>query len=301
MNGSKRMLIRQGGQHDETKQVQHDNKKEILKQVQNDGGVKYDFIIHSGANPSLIKLKYSHAERIYIDTDGNLILRNRLGDICENAPIAFQELSDIPVRFRQNDSIVSFDIKEYDKNQTLIIDPKLEWSTYYGGAMDDASNGLIYQNDGNIYIYGQTQSPSQIAYNGFQNNLISSANSGMLVKFDKKGIRIWGTYYGNNIGFYGGSIDKNENIVLVGTASDSTINYTLNGHQNSYAGGTSDGILVKFNNSGARIWASYYGGSAADHIFDCKVDSTNSIYIFGITHSINGIAHNGYQNTFRMI
>ena len=300
VNGSKRMLIRQGGQHDETKQVQHDNKKEILKQVQNDGGVKYDFIIHSGANPSLIKLKYSHAERIYIDTDGNLILRNRLGDICENAPIAFQELSDIPVRFRQNDSIVSFDIKEYDKNQTLIIDPKLEWSTYYGGAMDDASNGLIYQNDGNIYIYGQTQSSSQIAYNGFQNNLISSVNSGMLVKFDKKGRRIWGTYYGNNIGFYGGSIDKNENIVLVGTASDSTINYTLNGHQNSYAGGTSDGILVKFNNSGARIWASYYGGSAADHIFDCKVDSTNSIYIFGITHSINGIAHNGYQNTFRM-
>jgi gliding motility-associated-like protein len=274
--------------------------KKMLEQVQHEGVIKYDFIVHPGADPALIKLKYKNAELIYLDKDGNLILRNRLGDIRENAPIAFQELNDIPVRFLQKDNIVSFDIKEYDKKQTLIIDPKLEWSTYYGGAMDDASNGLIYHNDENIYIYGQTRSSSQIAYNGFQDNLISSANSGMLVKFDKKGRRIWGTYYGNNIGFYGGCIDKNENIVLVGTASDSTTNYTLNGHQNSYAGGTSDGILVKFNNSGARIWASYYGGSAADHIFYCKVDSTNSIYIFGITHSINGISHNGYQNTFRM-
>jgi len=39
-----------------------------------DGGLKYSFIIHPGADASLIKLKWSGVDNIAIDTNGNLQL-----------------------------------------------------------------------------------------------------------------------------------------------------------------------------------------------------------------------------------
>lgn len=143
--------------------------KRILKQVQHeaDRGLKYDFIVHPRADPNQIKLKYKDAEQIYLDQYGNLILRNRLGDIREDAPIALQNNENIPLKFLLKDSIVSFEIKQYDRNQTLVIDPKLDWSTYYGGNNGDDAIGNQVDAYGNIYLYGRTISNTGIAFSGF--------------------------------------------------------------------------------------------------------------------------------------
>ena len=161
--------------------------------TRNSQSIKYDFIIHPGSDPSQIKLKYSNTEQIYLEKDGNLILRNRLGDIKENAPIAFQENDNIISKFLLKDSILTFEIKKYDRNQILIIDPKLEWSTYYGGSENDISKGSILDKSNNIYIYGESSSSSNIAYNGFQTNFISTgfgSQNGMIVKFNQYGQRL---------------------------------------------------------------------------------------------------------------
>jgi hypothetical protein len=54
---------------------------------------------------------------------------------------------------------------------------------------------------------------------------------------------------------------------------------------------------VKFDSSGLRIWASFYGGSGADAISDIKIDTNNDIYIAGTTTSPNAIAQSAYQDT----
>jgi gliding motility-associated-like protein len=275
--------------------------KRLLKQTQHesDRGLKYDFIIHPDADPSLIKLRYSHAEQIYLDKDGNLILRNRLGDIRENAPIAFQENDNIITKFLLKGSIISLEIKQYDRNQILIIDPKLEWSTYYGGSENDISQGSVLDKSNNIYLYGGTGSSSNIAYNGFQNNLISigfGTNSGMIVKFNQYGQRLWASYYGINCGFIDAAIDNKNNIFLVGGINNTTQNFSQNGHQNNY-GGAQDGLIVKLDSAGSRLWASYYGGNGNDGIRSCAIDDSNNIYFFGQSNSTQNIAQNGYQDT----
>ena len=274
--------------------------KKMLKQVQHYGGIKYDFIVHSGADPNLIRLKYKNAEQIYLDHYGNLILRNRLGDIREDAPIAFQENNYIPSKFLLNDSIISFEIKQYDRNQILIIDPKLEWSTYYGGSENDISQGSVIDKSNNIYLYGGTGSSSNIAYNGFQNNLISigfGTNSGMIVKFNQYGQRLWASYYGINCGFMDAAVDNKNNIFLVGGINNTTQNFSQNGHQNNYGGGLNDGLIVKLDSAGSRLWASYYGGNGGDRILSCAIDDSNNIYFFGQSNSTQNIAQNGYQDT----
>ena len=88
---------------------------------------------------------------------------------------------------------------------------------------------------------------------------------GFIAKFNTAGVRQWITYYG------GAQTDKisscasdlNGNIYVSGSTSTSsgTAIASSNGHQPLYGGGNSDAFLAKFDPSGARQWATYYGGS----------------------------------------
>jgi gliding motility-associated-like protein len=258
-------------------------------------GLKYDFIVHPGANPALIRLKYKNAEQIYLDQFGNLILRNRLGDIRENAPEVFQNQEKLAANYILKDSIIHFQIDKYDKTQILIIDPQLDWSTYYGGTNLEFGYCNL-DNIGNIYLYGTTSSNTNISYNGFQNNFTNGTHM-FLAKFNPKGKRLWGTYYGAQSSSRAGAMYSDGSILIAGAATDSSSNYTHLGFQNTYGGGSQDGFIVKFDSSGLRIWASFYGGSGADAISDIKIDTNNDIYIAGTTTSPNAIAQSAYQDT----
>ena len=256
---------------------------------------KYDFIVHPGADPALIRLKYKNTEQIYLDQFGNLILRNRLGDIRENAPEVFQNQEKLAANYILKDSIIHFQIDKYDKTQILIIDPQLDWSTYYGGTNLEFGYCNL-DNIGNIYLYGTTSSNTNISYNGFQNNFTNGTHM-FLAKFNPKGKRLWGTYYGAQSSSRAGAMYSDGSILIAGAATDSSSNYTHLGFQNTYGGGSQDGFMVKFDSSGLRIWASFYGGSGADAISDIKIDTNNDIYIAGTTTSPNAIAQSAYQDT----
>ena len=47
------------------------------------GDVKYDFIVHPGGNPAMIKLKANYTEGIEKNSDGSISLTNRMGKITE--------------------------------------------------------------------------------------------------------------------------------------------------------------------------------------------------------------------------
>ncbi|XZF16234.1 SBBP repeat-containing protein [Chitinophagaceae bacterium MMS25-I14] len=172
------------------------------------------------------------------------------------------------------------------------------WSTYYGGTDIDEGGFCAADNYGHIYLSGFTASNNGIANAGFQNTYGGGANDGFLVQFDTAGTRHWATYYGNT-----GDDDAD------GVACDTFGNVYLGGHTNStagiastgsfqgtYGGGATDNFLVKFDMSGARKWATYYGGSNADinggmHPVTC--DKAGNVYFNGKTNSASGIATAG--------
>jgi uncharacterized membrane protein len=172
----------------------------------------------------------------------------------------------------------------------------LQWATYYGGTEYDDGRSCSVDAAGNVYLAGVTQSPASIASGGHQNSF-AGQNDGFLVKFNSSGVRQWATYYGG-IGVDDAmacATDNSDNIYLVGNAQ-STADIAVGGHQNSFAGGTSDAFLVKFNGSGVRQWASYYGGVGNDVGNALAVDASNNIFIVGSTASSSGISSNGFQN-----
>ena len=51
---------------------------------------------------------------------------------------------------------VAFEVGAYDRNQPLIIDPVLAYSTYLGGLSTDAVAGIAVDGVGNAYVNGAT-------------------------------------------------------------------------------------------------------------------------------------------------
>ena len=120
------------------------------------------------------------------------------------------------------------------------------------------------------------------------------------MKFNSSGARLWATYYGGSDDreeSYSICTDNSNNLYISGwTESTNFPTQTLTGayNQTTHGGDSSDVFIVKFNSSGARIWATYYGGSSKDGAFDnyrfgeiICTDSSGNLYITGETESTN--------------
>lgn len=170
------------------------------------------------------------------------------------------------------------------------------WATYYGGPSEDRFNDIKVYNTGNIYIAGVFGSPG-MATAGVQQITAGGSFDIFLAKFNLNGTRIWATYYGGS-GWeeaYQMVGDASENIFLAGYAS-STALATLGTFQYLYGGGTYDGFLCKFNSSGYRLWATYYGGLNYDVSTYLNLDQSGNIYLAGTTQSSAGFASTGSFN-----
>lgn len=180
-----------------------------------------------------------------------------------------------------------------------------QWGTYVGGsAIDNTTSNSSVDNAGNIYLGGSTQSTVGISTAGsHQTNHAGSSTDfdGFLVKFNSNGVRQWGTYYGGSSvdKVEGTSVDASGNVIITGSSTSSTGISTTGSHQSSFGGGTNDAFLAKFNSSGVRQWATYYGDAGVDNETRCTADVSGNIYLVGKTTSTAGIAtSSSHQSTF---
>lgn len=172
-----------------------------------------------------------------------------------------------------------------------------QWGTYYGGAGDDYGYTCAVDVSGNVCLAGLTNSGNGIATIGchqpaFASGQTGFTSDGFLVKFNSSGTRQWGTYYGGS-GYElrtSCAVDVSGNVYLAGeTASNTgTVIATVGSHQ-PLMGGNSDAFLVKFDASGTRQWATYYGGTGGDGGY-CATDASGNVYLAGITSSNTGTA-----------
>ena len=184
------------------------------------------------------------------------------------------------------------------------------WSTYYGGEGQDYGYGVAVDTSGNVYMSGETGSKSfGIASTSAYQNKLGGGSDAFIVKFNDRGNRLWGTYYGgkknesnimNDLGTAGSSVatDEKGNVYLAGyTGSDSGI-ATTGAYQST---GVYDDFLVKFSSIGERLWATYYGGQAAYEeitINSVATDASGNVYLTGGTYSPgSSLASDGFQNS----
>ena len=62
------------------------------------GGMKYDFIVHPGADPKQIKLIYDSEKPLSIDNNGNINIKTKLGTLTEKAPYSYVQEANTEVK-----------------------------------------------------------------------------------------------------------------------------------------------------------------------------------------------------------
>jgi len=270
-------------------------------------GMKYDFIVHEGSAASSIKLIYESEEPLSIDKSGAIEIKTRLGTLHENAPCTFflesHEKISSQYKAQQLDTHhveVSFSLDEYGKN-TIVIDPQLWWGTLYGGSTDelDGPSSIDVDDNGNLYVVGYTTSPDFPVMNSgtyYDSVLVGGIYDLFIMKFTNSGVLLWSTYYGGsgderspyevpfittdvygNLFIVGETFSTDFPLQNAGTYFNSTFNGSLN-----YI---SDAFILKFDSSGNRLWATYFGGDNQDRILSAATGPSGNLFITGFSNS----------------
>jgi uncharacterized protein (AIM24 family) len=263
------------------------------------GRLEQEFVVHAGGNPEDIQIKYAGADELKIDENGALIATTPMGVLTEHPPIctdAARRNGTSSVHYQLKGNILSYSIK--GATEELVIDPILEWGTYYG--YDSSNTGFFdikCNGGGSLFGTGLTWSgqTGTIATGGTYSSTYVGMCDAFLVKFDTAGNRIWGTYYGGDNGNWGVGVayDSAGNIYMAGQTMSTTGVSTPGCQQPVYGGGLEDGFITKFDSTGNRIWATYCGGSGANIIASISCDNYGHFYVSGETNDGNNIATPG--------
>jgi hypothetical protein len=91
--------------------------------------------------------------------------------------------------------------------------------------------------------------------------------------------------------------------VYIRSVTGSTNFPIVNGFDNSFNGGTTDGLVVKLSpDLSSIIWSSYVGGAGLDAAYSIKFDNSNNLVLAGGTTSTNfPVTTGSYQTTFNGI
>jgi len=176
---------------------------------------------------------------------------------------------------------------------------QLEWRAVWGGPEDEWGRDIAQDNEGFLYICGDTASYG------------SGVRDGYLLKYNKSGAiqweQIWG---GSGVDFFKAITIINNSIYIAairsssihllayntsgdllwgnsaGSGSVNCITHDLDG--NIYLGGSTGGqfYLIKFNSIGTLIWTKTWGTSGpTETINDITLDSDGNFYLTGISGS----------------
>jgi hypothetical protein len=272
------------------------------------GSVKYDVVVHPGGNLDDVRLKYNGVDKLSLK-DGMLFSATGIGEIRESIPASFlaEDKSIMEVGFSLSANTLSFNCQEYNKSKTLVVDPQIIWGTYYGDTTNLNTTGSSIAARGNsVYVLGYTSGISGIATSGaYQNTFAGGAWDVYITKFNTNGIRQWGTYYGGSDWDEGSKIclDDNNAIYIAGTTSSTSGIATTGAFQTVFGGSGSwsgDAFVARFNDSGFREWATYYGGSSDERGVGVTVGPSGEVFLSGLTRSASGIASPGSHQSAKV-
>lgn len=166
----------------------------------------------------------------------------------------------------------------------------LLYSTYLGGTGDDTANAIAIDPAGSAYITGTTVSTNFPIANAVQSTLGGGFQDAFVTKLSTTGTAlVYSTYLGGTGGETGAGIavDSSGYAYVTGTASGN-FPTTAGSLRTSFAGGSSDDFVTKYNPTGtSRIYSTYLGGSNTDSVGGITADASGNAYVVGTTYSNN--------------
>ncbi len=255
------------------------------------GALEYEFSVAPEADPARIRLRIEGARRSYLDAAGDLILETSGGRLRQRRPVAFQERDGrrevVAVGYSLRGGTLGFRLGQYDREQPLIIDPELSFSSYLGGSGFDAAYGVAVDSSGNIYITGETASADFPAPAG-SSQPVRYNRDVFVTKLSPDGRSVLYTTILSGRGNDAGraiAVDSSGSAYITGSVGDAGFPVTSGALKTSY-GGSGDAFIARLDPSGRLVYSTYLGGGGADVGTGIAIDSTGNAYVTGYTSSL---------------
>lgn len=271
--------------------------------INKDKGLKYDFIVHPGANPDLIKIQVKGAETLALANENKtLVIENRLSNITDANLVAYQNVNGNneikKCTFSLVKNIASYNVGNYDNQKDLIIDPTilLPWATYYGGVNEDQFRSV------DVSVANSCVAAVGYNLNGsfpsatFPSGTNNGSYDAVIAVFNLNGQLIWAGYIGSSKNDYAWdvAIDGTGNFVLVGesgnysTPAIPTLPFANAGGYYQTTGASIEGWIARINSGGSISWCTLFGGNDQDLLNSVAIDPTNNgILVAGMSYSSN--------------
>lgn len=268
----------------------------------NEGRLKYDLFLAPWTDPGSVRMEYEGEESIRLGEEGSLRVGTSLGELVEEAPVAYQLINgrriSVPVRFTLQGDGIGFEVGTYDRSRELVIDPTVRLGSYIGGNGPDEGRGTTVDSTGNVYVVGTTKSFDFPTTTGAIRHQLDSVNGSFDIfvsKFDPTMRRlIWSTYLGGSGAddpTGGIRLQRDGTVLIAGTTLSQNIS-TSPGVVGPVPSGRSDGFVYALRQSPdgstvSRDWFTYLGGSEHDTITGIGVTGFGEIILTGTTYSFN--------------
>ncbi|MGB2713136.1 MAG: SBBP repeat-containing protein, partial [Vicinamibacterales bacterium] len=267
--------------------------------------LEFDFVIAPGANPEQIALTFDGAKKLRIENDGAAVLETESGDIRLRRPLIYQEVAGTRNEIQggyvlKGDRTIAFQLGSYDREQPLVVDPVLVYSTYLGGSIADFASGIAVDQDGSTYVVGHTVSldfpttPSvQPSCSAFSDETGTYCDEVFVTKLSPDGASIvYSTYLGGLWEDIGNGIAVDSTGSAYITGSTRSVDFpTVNAVQPMNRGGAQyfwETFVAKLSPDGAALmYSTYLGGADNDYGNAIEIDLEGSAYVTGSTSSQN--------------
>ncbi len=164
--------------------------------------------------------------------------------------------------------------------------PSIVYSSFLGGSGDDWGWEIAVDQNGNVYVTGETNSTDFPTVHAFQPSFGGSGDA-FVTKIDSTPSIAYSSYLGGN-GYDRGlgiAVDQSGNAFVTG-GTWSTNFPTVHAFQPSY-GGSGDAFVTKIDSTPSIVYSNYLGGSSSDWGSGIAVDQNGDAYISGYTASTN--------------
>ncbi len=261
--------------------------------------LEYDFLVAPHADPKQIGLRFGGADAVHVAKSGDLEVKLGGRTLRWKKPTVYQSSASgrqsVTCAYalsldRAGRQIVRFATGRYDASRPLVIDPILLYSTYLGGGIGEAGDGIALDAAGCAYVTGFADSrdfPTTAGVVQTTNNSVRRANA-FVTKLDPTGGSVlYSTYLGGS-GFESGNaiaIDSAGQACITGETDSSDFPVTLGAYQQDNVSGVT-AFVAKLNPAGtALVYATFLGGSIGEAGNGIALDPAGNAYVTGYTSS----------------
>ena len=285
--------------------------------------LKYDFIVHPGADPDRIRLAWRGADSVQVTEEGQLAVFTPLGTLRDEMPKAWQEdkgrRESVTVAYglqapagvqvaslatngllagtnpHERAHIVGFTVGDYDRSRALVLDPEmLVYCGFIGGSASEYGAAIAVDSNGSAYVTGETSSPQasfpetvgpDLTYNGGEDDAFVAK-----LRADGTGLVYCGFIGGTGRDpGYAIAVDNGGNAYITGSTYSTDGSFPVTGGLDPTHNGGNDAFVAKVRADGTSlVYCGFIGGKAPDYGFGIAVDSGGNAYVAGSTDSADG-------------